>query len=72
VLQEHFAGDARIRAPGEIDVRRSVGNLELDFERAHECFDARPSGADERAVNVEENQADHRERLDQSRNARQR
>ena len=59
MLQEHFAGDAGVRASGEFDARGAVDNAELGLKCAAKRHHARAARKNERAVNVEQDQANH-------------
>jgi hypothetical protein len=59
MLNEKFASQTGVRASGELQLARAIGNLEFSGESAGKRFDTRSAAVDERAVNVEQDEANH-------------
>src|SRR2546423_15342067 len=58
-LLKEIAHDCRVGAAGEIKVFGGVRDVKFEFANFGECFFARAAGLDERAVDIEEDEADH-------------
>src|SRR5439155_9388576 len=63
VLQKKLTRQACIGAAGEFQPFGTVGDVELRGKRAAKRLHSRAAGLDQRAVDVEENQANHRKGL---------
>jgi len=59
VLEKELPGERRVGPTGELQTLGPIREIELGGERAGERFHASAARANQRAVNVEQNQSDH-------------